>query len=161
MWLSSVGVSHSLARCDRSVCDAGWLGTDELTAVAFAQLVINITGVALWAGAGDALVALTAQAIGADNPKLAGIWLQTAIVSIAGLTLPISVVWWFTGDILSLCSGPSQHVQHLASTFTRWSLIWLMPDAVVFASCQWLNGMQLVRCPHQHQHTHHLTVRVA
>jgi MATE family multidrug resistance protein len=122
----------------------GWLGTDELAAAAFSGLVTGITGVVLWQGFGDALITLTSQAIGAGNPRLAGVWLQTSIVAICVGALPIGLLWWFTGDILGLVQI-SPHVQDLASTFSRYSLIWLLPDAAFSAFSQWLNAQQLVR----------------
>ena len=91
----------------------GWLGTDELAAAAFAQVVIALTGAVLWQGAGDALIALVSQSIGADNHKLAGIWLQTSLVSICVASIPIAAMWWFTGDILAL-TGASEHVRVLS-----------------------------------------------
>ena len=104
-------------------------------------------GIVLWQGFGDALIALTSQAIGAGNPRLAGVWLQTSVLAITLASLPIGAVWWFTEDILSLAgdSGPGPHVTQLAGQFARWSLIWIMPDAAFSAFCQWLNGQQLVR----------------
>ena len=125
----------------------GWLGKDELAAVAFAQIVLNLSGVVLWAGAGDALIALTAQAIGAKNPKMAGIWLQTSLFAITLFALPIGVFWWFTGDFLRLLgsAGPDERVANLAAKFARYSLIWLIPSALNSAFAQWLNGQRLVK----------------
>ena len=149
----------------------GWLGKDELAAVAFAQIVLNLSGVVLWAGAGDALIALTAQAIGAKNPKMAGIWLQTSLFAITLFALPIGVFWWFTGDFLRLLGSagyvvlkfslnslihsltrphppthrPDERVADLSAKFARYSLIWLIPSALNSAFAQWLNGQRLVK----------------
>ena len=124
----------------------GWLGTDELAAVAFAQIVINLSSVMLFQGFGDALITLASQAIGARNPKLAGIWLQTSLVFISVLAIPIAVLWWYGGAVLGLAGeliGPK--IRDLATVFTRWSIIWLLPDSLYCAFSQWLNAQQKVK----------------
>lgn len=122
----------------------GWLGTDELVAAAYAQIVLSITSAVLWQGFGETLITLTSQALGAGNPRLAGIWLQTSLVIICLASLPVAALWWFTGDLLSF-ARVSKDVQDLSSMFARYSLIWLLPEAMFIAFSQWLNGQQLVR----------------
>ena len=56
----------------------------------------------------------------------------------------MGVVWWYTGSILAL-SGEEQAVVNYASTFARYSLIWLLPDSCFSAFSQWLNGQQKVK----------------
>jgi MATE family multidrug resistance protein len=125
----------------------GHLGTDELAGSAFATIVTSMSSVILWQGFGDALITLTSQAIGARNPKLAGVWLQTSVLAISLMSIPVGIIWWYTEDLLHLIgdSGPSEEVIHYSGMFARWSLLWLMPDAAFGAFSQWLNGMQKVK----------------
>lgn len=111
----------------------GHLGTDELAGSAFATIVTSMSAIILWQGFGDALITLTSQAIGAGNPKLAGVWLQTSILAITLGALPVGLCWWYTEDILRLTgdNGPGEAVIHFSGLYARWSLIWLIPDAYV------------------------------
>jgi len=130
-------------------------------------MVITFSGIILWQGFGDALISLVSQAIGAGNnsplcmvltltltltlilhggnPRLAGIWFQTALFTICLGSLPVGLVWWYTGDILALSQSGSENVRDLATTFSRYSLLWLLPDAAFAAFYQFLNAQQLVR----------------
>ena len=90
---------------------------------------------------------MSSQAIGAGNPKLAGTWLQTSLLCCTLGSIPVAIVWWFTGDLLSLAgsSGPGEEVIHFSGQFARWSILWLWPDACFGAFAQWLNGQQKVK----------------
>lgn len=122
----------------------GYLGSQELAAAAFAGIVLNLTGAVLVQGACETLITLTSQAIGANSPKLAGVWLQTGIFVIVVAAIPIGVCWWFTGAMLHWV-GMEAAVVTLANTFARYSLIVLIPDAAFQAFYMWLNAQQLVR----------------
>lgn len=124
----------------------GWLGVEELAAVAYAQIVLNLSAVVLFGGFGDALLTLASQCVGAGNPKLAGVWLQSSFLFMVLGCLPIGVVWFNAGRLLAVVPhGPDAKVCALAATFARWSLVWLLPDACFSAFSQWLMGLQLVR----------------
>lgn len=91
----------------------GHLGTSELAGSAFASIVTAMSSIILRQGLGDALITLSSQAIGAGNPKLAGVWLQTSVLAISLTSIPVGVCWWFTEDILRLAgdSGPGEDVR--------------------------------------------------
>lgn len=128
------------------VAVVGRLGTAELAAVAYAQIILNLSGTVLWSGFGDALLTLTSQAIGAGNPKLCGVWLQLSFLFMLAGSVPIAATWWFAGDILaSVPRAPSRAVCDLAAVYARYSIAWLFPDAVFSAFCQWLMGQRQVR----------------
>eukprot|EP00520_Triparma_pacifica_P006864 CAMPEP_0118650236 /NCGR_PEP_ID=MMETSP0785-20121206/10138_1 /TAXON_ID=91992 /ORGANISM="Bolidomonas pacifica, Strain CCMP 1866" /LENGTH=450 /DNA_ID=CAMNT_0006542595 /DNA_START=277 /DNA_END=1626 /DNA_ORIENTATION=- len=127
-----------------SIALLGHLGTSQLAGSAFAGVVTAISSVVLWQGFGDALIALSSQAVGASNPKLSSIWLQTSILCITLTSLPIALIWLFTEPILSLVSDDKEML-HYAGLYARYSAIWLVPDACTGAFSQWLNGLQLVK----------------
>jgi MATE family multidrug resistance protein len=143
-WPQAVAILCLLLVNMTSTAVLGQIGTVELAAVAFANVVLGISAVVLRQGFGDALVALVAQSVGSGNRKLAGIWLQTSLVVITVAALPVGVVWWYTGDLLAL-AGVSDEVRDLATSFARLSLPGLLPDVWFGAFAQWLNGQQLVQ----------------
>jgi len=135
-----------------NVAILGYLGKDALAGSAFAGVVTTISAIVLWQGFGDALIALSSQAIGANNHKLAGIWLQTSLLAITIGSLPVAVIWWNAGNLLRAASplfgsagGPSDEVINYSEQFARYSLVWLLPDAWASAFSQWLNGQQKVK----------------
>lgn len=141
-----------LARTSISVTDSavvGRLGVDELAATAFAVMVIQLSACVVWAGAGDGLITLTSQAMGAGNRHLAGVWLLIALAASACFAVPIGVLWMFIGEVLRVVRMPgSEHenanVVRLASRFGRLSALWLLPDVATTCFCQWLNGLDCV-----------------
>lgn len=89
--------------CDMtSIAILGHLGTAQLAGSAFAGVVTAISSVVLWQGFGDALIGLSSQAVGAGNPKLSSVWLQTSLLCVTICAIPVAAVWLFTEDILRL-----------------------------------------------------------
>jgi len=130
----------------------GYLGTDALAGSAFAGVVTTISAIVLWQGFGDALITLSSQAIGAGNPKLAGVWLQTSLLAISISSIPVAIIWWNAGNLLRAAGplfgdagGPSEEIINYSEQYARYSLVWLLPDAWFAAFSQWLNGQQKVR----------------
>ena len=130
----------------------GYLGTDALAGSAFAGVVTTISAIVLWQGFGDALITLSSQAIGAGNPKLAGVWLQTSLLAISLGSIPVAIIWWNAGNLLRAAGplfgdagGPSEEIINYSEQYARYSLVWLLPDAWFAAFSQWLNGQQKVR----------------
>jgi len=113
-WPQAVVVLARTAIDMTNVVVLGHLGTDELAGSAFATIVTSMSSVILWQGFGDALITLTSQAIGAKNPKLAGVWLQTSILAISLMSIPVGLCWWYTEDLLKLTgeNGPGPEVIH-------------------------------------------------
>ena len=144
-WPQASVVACRLATDLTDVAILGHLGTDELAGSAFAGVVTTISSVVLWQGFGDALITLSSQAVGAGNPKLAGTWLQTSLLCCTVGSIPVCIIWWFAGDLLSFAPGVDEDVVHFAKLFARWSIIWLWPDACFGAFSQWLNGQQKVK----------------
>jgi len=124
------------------------LGTPELAATAFATMIIQVTGVIVWS-LGDGLISLTSQAMGAGNRRLAGVWLQIALVMSVILSIPIAISWLYMGEILRIVRFPGSKAEddrviELAAQFGRLSTIWIVPDAITASYCQWVNGLDAV-----------------
>lgn len=127
----------------------GRIGTDELAAAGFANMIIQLSVQTIWAGCGEGLIALTSQAMGAGNRFLAGVWLEIACVVALIFAMPIGVCWWYTGEILRIVKLPgsettNERVINLATRFGRLSLVWLLPDVLTGCFSQWINGLDRV-----------------
>ncbi|GBG34798.1 Protein DETOXIFICATION 16 [Hondaea fermentalgiana] len=127
----------------------GRLGTDELAAAGFANMVIQLSIQVIWSGCGEGLISLTSQAMGAENRFLAGVWLEIACAVSLAFAVPIAFCWWNTGEILRLVKLPgsehdNEHVMALATRFGRLSLLWLLPDVLSDCFAQWINGLDRV-----------------
>ena len=97
------------------------------------------------------MIALTAQAHGAGNAELVGAWLHIGLLSALALSVPVGVIWWFTGDLLRVSNitaeggAATPRVIGFASTFARLSILWLVPDSITSAYAQWITGLERVR----------------
>jgi Na+-driven multidrug efflux pump len=56
-------------------------------------------------GFGAALSTLSAQALGAKNPRLVGIWFQCCLVVVLFACIPIGIAWWYTDAAVLLFVG--------------------------------------------------------
>ena len=113
-----------LCRTAQSLTDLSFLGhlsTDALAGSSAALLWMNLTSAVLYRAFGTAVNTLCAQAYGAGNMPLVGLWLQLSIVLNTAATIPLAVSWWFTGDMLRLI-GVSLDMADYAATFARWSI---------------------------------------
>jgi hypothetical protein len=80
----------------------------------------------LWYSIGGTVSTLCAQAFGAKNYRLVGIWLQIGIATSTVLCAPVAALWVFAQDALRLLGFHSD--SPLAGTFARWSLIGMWPN---------------------------------
>ena len=77
----------------------GHVGTRYLDATALSDLYTMSTGVFVQ---GRVLGVFVSQAIGADNKRLAGAWLQTSYAVLSLVLIPVAVAWLLTGPALKL-----------------------------------------------------------
>jgi len=75
----------------------GHLGTKFLAASALSELWTSSTEVLV---TGSVLGVFCGQAIGADEPKLAGAWLQVSLAVLAPVTLAVMGAWVLAGPVL-------------------------------------------------------------
>ncbi|MCJ1350966.1 MAG: hypothetical protein MMC33_000948 [Icmadophila ericetorum] len=115
-----------------SIISVGHLGKTELGAASLASVTANITGYALYSGLACSLDTLCPQAFGSGKKKLVGLQCQRMVLFLWLVTIPIAVVWFNAGAILSKII-PDQEVAVLAGQYLR-VLIPGIPAMAVFES---------------------------
>eukprot|EP00930_Biecheleria_cincta_P039179 TRINITY_DN26953_c0_g1_i1.p1 TRINITY_DN26953_c0_g1~~TRINITY_DN26953_c0_g1_i1.p1 ORF type:complete len:511 (-),score=63.96 TRINITY_DN26953_c0_g1_i1:335-1867(-) len=142
-WPIAVSNLSRLLMVTVDVACLGHIGTVELAAASMASVYCElVTG--LMSGPAFILNTLCAQAWGAKNYALVGVWLQIAILVITVLT-PVGVVaLLFTGPVLSLV-GATPRVQELAGVFARISSLWVWPNMMYIAVRQYFQAQDIVR----------------
>lgn len=85
-----------------SIFTVGHIGKIELGAVSLASMTASITGYAVYQGLATSLDTLCAQAYGSGRPHLVGLQLQRMICFLMVITIPISIIWAFGTQLLSL-----------------------------------------------------------
>jgi len=78
---------------------------------------------------GVALNPLVGQAMGSNNKKMAGVWLQLSLLFMIGIFSMLIVLWMFIDQFLLLAGFPSD-VSALAGLFARISAIWPIPNGI-------------------------------
>lgn len=93
-----------------------------LAAAALSDMVVNVLLVPPLAF-NQVLNALVGQAIGSDNPKMAGLWLQQSMFWLSSTMLPFLVGCFFVEPILIKLAFPSD-VAHMAGIYAKYNVIW-------------------------------------
>lgn len=115
-----------------SVFTVGHIGKTELGAVSLASMTASITGYAVYQGLATSLDTLCAQAYGSGRLHLVGLQLQRMLYFLLLITIPISAIWAFGTQILSLIV-PDQETARLAGLYLR-VLIFGAPGYAAFES---------------------------
>jgi multidrug resistance protein, MATE family len=131
IWLAGPIFVSMLSWVGMKTTDTALLGhvsAEALAAAALSDLWTMCTGVLVQGGI---LSILCGSAVGAGNPKLAGIYLQVSYFVLAGLGVLVMISWWFTEKIwLSLGSDPE--IAHMAGFYAR-VLAWSIPGQLIFS----------------------------
>mmetsp|Transcript_12627 Transcript_12627/g.22502 ORF Transcript_12627/g.22502 Transcript_12627/m.22502 type:complete len:542 (-) Transcript_12627:39-1664(-) len=93
---------------------------------------------------GYALNSLGSQAIGAGNKKLAGVWLQLAIVMTSALCVPVLLGYLATKPIISLMVK-GDDIPELAYQFNLVSILILWPMVMYMIIRQFFQALQIVK----------------
>ncbi|KAF2031538.1 MATE efflux family protein [Setomelanomma holmii] len=101
-----------------SIFTVGHIGKIELGAVSLASMTASITGYAVYQGLATSLDTLCAQAYGSGRPHLVGLQLQRMLYFLLLITVPISIIWAFGTQILSLIV-PEQETARLAGLYLK------------------------------------------
>nr|CAB3467982.1 unnamed protein product [Digitaria exilis] len=104
-----------------SVMFVGHLGELPLAGASMASSFAAVTGFSLLLGMASALDTLCGQAFGARQYHLVGINKQRAMLLLTAVSVPLAVVWFYTGDIL-LLFGQDADIAAEAGTFARWMI---------------------------------------
>jgi MATE family multidrug resistance protein len=115
-----------------SIFTVGHIGKIELGAVSLASMTASITGYAVYQGLATSLDTLCAQAYGSGRPHLVGLQLQRMLCFLMLITIPISIVWAFGTQILSLIV-PEKETARLAGLYLK-VLIFGAPGYATFES---------------------------
>ncbi|EQC25867.1 hypothetical protein SDRG_16316 [Saprolegnia diclina VS20] len=122
---------------------AGHLGSAQLTAVAYAQMLFDITILVFASGFISGQAALSAQAFGAGNLPLVGRYCQMNCICITLACIPIGILWWFTGDFLR-AGGISDETVRFAREYAHYSTPWLFPRLIFQVLSVYFKSMQNV-----------------
>lgn len=104
-----------------SVMYVGHLGELPLAGASMANSFATVTGLSLLLGMASALDTLCGQAFGARQYYLLGIYKQRAMFLLTLVSLPLAVVWFYTGEIL-LLFGQDADIAAEAGTYARWMI---------------------------------------
>lgn len=115
-----------------SIFTVGHIGKIELGAVSLASMTASITGYAVYQGLATSLDTLCAQAYGSGRKHLVGLQLQRMLCFLMLITIPISIIWAFGTQILSLIV-PEKETARLAGLYLK-VLIFGAPGYAAFES---------------------------
>uniref|UniRef100_A0A0D9WQ04 Protein DETOXIFICATION n=1 Tax=Leersia perrieri TaxID=77586 RepID=A0A0D9WQ04_9ORYZ len=104
-----------------SVMFVGHLGELPLAGASMANSFASVTGLSLLLGMASALDTLCGQAFGAEQYHLLGIYKQRAMLLLTAVSVPLAVVWFYTGDILLLL-GQDADIAAEAGVYARWMI---------------------------------------
>ncbi|GMF38828.1 unnamed protein product [Phytophthora fragariaefolia] len=107
----------------------GHLGVDELAAVAYAQLCLDLSTLVCLQGFNGGMNALCSQAFGAKNFHLLGEYTLLTSLLVSAACAPMALLWWNLDSVL-LTAGVEDHVALLAGQYGRLSLLWLWPRSM-------------------------------
>lgn len=85
-------------------------------------------------GMGSALETLCGQAYGAKQYHMLGIHTQRAMLVLLGLSIPISIIWFYTSNLL-IAMGQDREISTQAGIFNRW----MIPGLFAYGLLQCLN----------------------
>ncbi|XP_019083286.1 PREDICTED: protein DETOXIFICATION 14-like isoform X2 [Camelina sativa] len=114
-----------------SMMMVGHLGELYLSSTAIAISFCNVTGFSVIFGMASALETLSGQAHGAKQFEKLGVHTYTGVFSLYLVCIPLSVLWSYMDDILSL-TGQDPLVAQEAGKFA----IWLIPALFGYATLQ-------------------------
>ncbi|KAL9308033.1 putative multi antimicrobial extrusion protein [Arabidopsis thaliana] len=136
-WLSAPLIGVSLLQYSLqviSVMFVGHLGSLPLSAASIATSFASVTGFTFLMGTASALETLCGQSYGAKMYGKLGIFMQRAMFVLLILSVPLSIVWFYTEDILVLVHQ-NKSIARLAGSYARY----MIPSIYAYALLQCLN----------------------
>ncbi|KAJ6795658.1 protein DETOXIFICATION 16-like [Iris pallida] len=122
LWLAGPLIASSLLQNILqviSVMFVGHLGELALSGASMATSFAGVTGFSLMMGMGSALDTLCGQSYGAKQHHALGIHMQRAMVVLMLVSVPLAVVWAYTGRLLVLF-GQDPEIASEAGAYARW-----------------------------------------
>jgi MATE family multidrug resistance protein len=120
----------------------GHVSAEALAAAALSDLWTMCTAVLLQ---GRILSVLCGSAVGAGNPKLAGIYLQVSYYVLAHLVIFVFIAWFMTEQVW-LWLGSDPHTSQMAGYYSR-MLAWSLPAQMLFGQLQQFFSSQRIMHP--------------
>lgn len=120
----------------------GHVSTAALEASSVSDMYTGCTGVL---AQGGVLGTFVSQAMGASNPKLAGAWLQVALVVTLSLSVPVAMLWTVTGPATRGLFGASNHIANMASYYAIVLATALPGRAAFTAVAQYFGAQRIVK----------------
>lgn len=75
------------------------------------------------------LNALVGQAMGSNNPQMAGIWLQQSMFWLATTMLPCLIGLWYVDPMLQLLGFPAD-IAAVAGVYAKYNVVWPIPNGL-------------------------------
>ncbi|VAH72027.1 unnamed protein product [Triticum turgidum subsp. durum] len=104
-----------------SVMFVGHLGELPLAGASMATSFATVTGFSLLTGMSNALDTLCGQAFGAGQYHLLGIYKQRAMLLLTVVSIPVAIMWFYTGQIM-LLFGQDPEIAMEAGMYARWMI---------------------------------------
>ncbi|CAN6195226.1 unnamed protein product [Urochloa humidicola] len=127
-----------------SVMYVGHLGELPLAGASMANSFASVTGLTVLLGMASALDTLCGQAFGARQYSLLGIYKQRAMLLLTLVSVPLAVVWFYTGDIL-LLFGQDADIAAEAGAYARWMIPALFAYGLLQCHVRFLQTQNVVQ----------------
>ncbi|XP_051200423.1 protein DETOXIFICATION 16 isoform X2 [Lolium perenne] len=125
-----------------SVMLVGHLGELPLAGASVANSFATVTGFSLM-GMATALDTLCGQAYGARQYHLLGIYKQRAMLILTLVSIPVAVLWFYTGSVLLLV-GQDEDISMEAGTYARWMIPALFAYGLLQCHVRFLQTQNIV-----------------
>ncbi|KAG9449027.1 hypothetical protein H6P81_008992 [Aristolochia fimbriata] len=146
LWLSGPLISVSLlTMCLQviSVMFVGHLGELALSGAAMATSFAGVTGFSFLLGMASALDTLCGQSYGAKQYHLLGIHMQRAMFILLLVSIPLAVIWGYTGFIL-FNLGQDPEIAAQAGLYARWMIPSIFAYGLLQCHVRFLQAQNIV-----------------
>ncbi|WRX18074.1 Multi antimicrobial extrusion protein - like 10 [Theobroma cacao] len=116
-----------------SVMFVGHLGELSLASASMATSFAGVTGFSFMLGMGSALETFCGQAYGARQYHMLGVHMQRAILVHTLVSVPISLIWAFTGQVFTILKQDTE-ISMRAGVYARWMIPSILPYGLL--QCQ-------------------------
>jgi MATE family multidrug resistance protein len=114
-----------------------------IDSAALAALWINLTGASFGRGCDGALSVLAAQAYGAGNPHLVGVWLIVGLAGFSACALVLGGLWSATPQILAVAMPNDPAAVDMASRYALLAIPSAFPNMWMWCLACWLVAQRL------------------
>uniref|UniRef100_A0ACD5ZUF1 Uncharacterized protein n=1 Tax=Avena sativa TaxID=4498 RepID=A0ACD5ZUF1_AVESA len=121
----------------------GHLGELPLAGASIAGSFATVTGFSLLSGLASALDTFYGQAFGARQYHLVCIYKQRAMLILTLISVPLAVLWFYTGSILLLLDQ-DEDIAMEAGTFARWMIPGLFAYGLLQCQVRFLQSQNIV-----------------